>query len=116
MDVTRRKLIAILTGLATLPASNALADRKRRRRGRRRDDDHDDHEEAAKARRSGEILPLGDIIDEVNKTYKGEIVSIEFEREDGVWVYEIKMVTPDNRYLEIYVDAKTNQITKVGGK
>lgn len=52
----------------------------------------------------------------MQKQYPGEVVGVKFEKEDGVWVYEFKMVMPDGRYVEIYVDAKTKQIIKVEGK
>ena len=122
MKINRRRFIVSLAALATLPAHEAVADRKRRRRGRDRehDEDHDnddhDYERADRARRSGDIVPLRDVLESVRKTFKGEIVGIEFEKESGFWVYEIKMVAQDGRYLEIYVDAKSNKVLKVEGK
>ena len=117
MNINRRQVIASLVALAILPAHKALADRRRRRRGKDRehDDDHD-YEHADRARRSGDIVPLRDVLDSVRKDFQGEIVGIEFEKKDGLWVYEIKMVAQDGRYLEIYVDAKSNKILKVEGK
>ncbi len=94
--------------------------RKRRKRRRYRDNDGDksrhDHERAATARKSGDIRPLQEVLAKVKKTHRGEVVGVEFEMEDGIWVYELKIVTPKGRYLKIYVDAKTTKILKVRGR
>ena len=119
VQISRRHFIASLAAFTVLSASPVLADSRRGRRGRRRkhdDNRHHDHEDAARARKSGDVLPLRDILEKLERTQQGEIVSIEFDKEDGVWVYEIKMVTSDGRYLEIYVNAKSNEILKIEGK
>lgn len=116
MLVHRRYMLLLAAALVAVPACDVFAKRGRGRGGD--DDDHawSDHEEADRARQSGEILPLNEILDDVQKQYPGEVVGVKFEKEDGVWVYEFKMVMPDGRYVEIYVDAKTKQIIKVEGK
>jgi len=120
MNLNRRKFIVGAAALTSWPVATAFADRKRKRKRRDDDDDDDDHddhdyEDALKARESGDALPLRDILDELNKTHKGNIVGIEFEKEDEIWVYEIKMVTAEGRFLEIYVNARTNRIIKIKG-
>lgn len=124
MLVDRRLLLASLLALAVMPASNALADRGesdddqhgRSRRSGRRDQDDRDHQAAARALAAGEIRPLEEILEIVRKAHPGEIAGIEFERKDGRWLYEIKLITPDSRYVEIYVDAHDKQIIKIEGK
>ena len=115
----RRVFVATLLAgaVATLVIFPAFADR--RSRNEREDDDDDDdydHEAARRARATGEIAPLSEILKHIRKTRKGEVVEVELEREDGRWLYEIKLITPKNRYLEIYVDAKTKAILKVEGE
>lgn len=121
MKRSRRQFVTLLAALSVLHVPMALADRKHRERdGKHGDDDDDEHHhdyrDAASARRSGDALPLREILDEVGKTHKGQIVGIEFKRKDDVWIYEIKLVTEEGRYLEIYVDAKSKAILKVEGK
>jgi len=111
-------LIAAMGGSLASPL--AFADRKRRGSDDDDDDDNDDddpdHEAARRARAAGEIAPLTQIIEHVRKKHAGEIVGIELDREAGRWVYEVKLITPRNRYLEIYVDARGGDILKVEGE
>lgn len=116
----------MLASLLALPATEALADRKGgRRRGRRRgrddhDDDHDDdyydYKRAIKARKSGQIRPLSDILDTVSASFKGRYIAIEFKQRPTGAFYEIKLLTPDGQYLDITVDAKANRIVRVLGQ
>lgn len=118
MHASRRKVILGILALATLASGQrlALADGKRRRRGKSDDDHDDDHEAAARARADGEILPLTEIIEAISHSHPGEIVGVELERDEGIWIYEIKLVTPEGRYLEIYVDARDKQVVKIEDK
>lgn len=117
MDFTRRRLLACaaLSGLAAAPALEAAArdNDREHRSGRRRDDDYKD---AARAREAGEITPLADVLAVVRAAHPGEVVGIELERKNNRWLYEVKLVTPERRYLEIYVDAHDKTIVKVEGK
>lgn len=115
MPINRRQLIGLFATVALLPGTKAWGDGGRRRRRGREGDDHD-YENAYDARRSGDILPLRDILTNVRAIYPGEIVGVEFEREDGLQVYELKILQTDGRYLEIYVDARTGAVLKVEGK
>lgn len=74
------------------------------------DDDHEDHDRAFRALREGEARPLADILEKVEEQLGGDIVGIEFERENGRYVYELKIVAPDGRLREVNVDAMTAEI------
>lgn len=114
MRINRRKLVGLLAALALLPGPSAWADRGRGRG--RGGHDEDDYEDAYKARRSGDILPFSAILTEVRAAFPGEVVGVEFEREDGKAIYEVKVLQDNGRYLEVYVDARTGIVTKVEGK
>ncbi len=101
---------AALFALAALMLAGPSPAKARRGRGR------DDHEDAEAAVRSGQVRPLEEILAEIKKQYPGEVVGVEFESEQGMWVYEVKLIAPDGRYLEIYADARTAAIIKVEGK
>jgi uncharacterized membrane protein YkoI len=71
------------------------------------DDDDNDYEEALRALQQGQVKPLSDIIEKVQKQLGGDVIGVEFERDGGRYVYEIKIVGPDGRLREVYVDAMT---------
>ncbi|MEJ1158356.1 PepSY domain-containing protein [Prosthecomicrobium sp. N25] len=95
-------LLALLIGVAG-PAA-AAAER------------HADHETARRAVERGEAKPLAEILPAVAAQAGGEIVGVEFEREDGRWVYEIRVLDPVGRRREIYVDARDGRILKRKGE
>ncbi len=69
-----------------------------------------DSDRAYRALERGEVRPLAEILAAVEERLKGEIVGVEFEREDGRHVYEFEVITPAGRLLEVYVDAATGAI------
>ncbi|MCB1519755.1 MAG: PepSY domain-containing protein [Hyphomicrobiaceae bacterium] len=120
MPFDRRTLIAGIVAAAGLGfwRPPAYADRDRHGREGHDDDHHDDvdHRAAARAREAGEIVSLSEILEHVQRTHPGEIVGVELERKKGRWLYEIKLVSPENRLFEIYVDASDKTIVKIKGK
>lgn len=79
-------------------------------------DGHKDHERARKALLSGEVLSLRQVLDRVAGEYPGEPVEIEFEQDDGIYVYEIKLLQPSGTILKMKVDARTGNVIKVKGR
>ncbi len=77
--------------------------------------DHD-HDRARRALEAGEILPLGTIIHRLERTYPGQIIEVELERDDGVWVYEIKLLRDNGSLLKLKVDARDAALLGVKGR
>lgn len=73
------------------------------------DNRHSDHEVALQALLRGEIMSLETVLAEVRKTHQGEFVGVELEMKHGLWVYGIKLLTPDQRLTKIRVDARTGK-------
>lgn len=98
--------LVTLLGSAWLLMSVALGDDGRRgdRHGR------DDHERARAALERGEVRPLAWILERVGARLGGEVMEVEFEKDDGRYVYEFEIVTPDGRWREVEVDAKTGRV------
>lgn len=96
---SRRSVLAAFVA-AVLVASAAWADDGH-------EEDDDDHDAARGAVERGEALPLGDILDRVQGRLPGRILEVEFERDDGAWVYEFTVLRADGRRVEVYVDAAT---------
>lgn len=128
MTIDRRLL---LTLFATLAVGAAIADDDHRENHDKRErheknewqlkggkhelDEMFDHRAADAARRAGEIRPLREILEAVEAQHPGEVVGVLFGREDGIWIYEIKVLTPSGRYVEVYVDARTKKVIKTEG-
>jgi uncharacterized membrane protein YkoI len=68
---------------------------------------------ALEAFQRGEIKPLSEVLAVARAKLPGEVVKIELEREDGIWVYEIKILTASVRVREIEINAKTLDIIKM---
>jgi uncharacterized membrane protein YkoI len=111
MEWMLKRRTALLLGLALVGAAGGLA---------RADDDGDDdhrrdrdHERARRALEEGRARPLAEILEVVQDRLDGEVIGVEFDREDGRYVYEFKVIAPDGRLREIYVDALSAEILKV---
>lgn len=74
-----------------------------------------DHEQARHALEAGEILPLRTVMDQVERDYPGQIVKIEFERDDGMWLYKIKVLQSGGRLVKIKIDARDGTVLKIKG-
>lgn len=72
--------------------------------------DPHDHDRARAALERGEVLPLAEILATVAAQVPGEVVEVELEREHGDWVYELKVIAPDGRVLEVLVDAAAGRL------
>lgn len=72
--------------------------------------DRSDHDRARDAVRSGQTLPLSEILARIRLQLRGEIVHVKFEREDGRYVYEFRVVSPDGRLRSVHVDAANANI------
>jgi uncharacterized membrane protein YkoI len=79
-------------------------------------DERHDHDQAREAVEHGEALPLDAVLAAVEKKVVGEVVGIEFEKNEGVWVYELKVVDAAGHVIEVLADAKTATIIRVEGE
>lgn len=69
-----------------------------------------DFEIAKDAVARGEILPLAEILKKVHLDFPGRVIEVEVEFSDGLRVYEVELVTPDGRLVEIDLDARTGDV------
>ncbi|MBN9602144.1 MAG: PepSY domain-containing protein [Afipia felis] len=68
---------------------------------------------ALDAFKGGEIKPLPDVLAVVREKIPGEVVKVELDREKGVWVYEVKILTPSGKRRKVEIDASTLAIVKM---
>lgn len=92
--------LALLLALVALPVS---ADPSGKGHG-------GDHDRARAAVSAGEILPLAALLPTLETRFGARLIEVELDRDDRRLVYEIEMITPAGRILEIEVDAKTGAI------
>lgn len=75
---------------------------------------HDiDQDEALKLREGGLILPLESLLEKALSRYPGaRLLEAELEFDDGIYMYEVELLTRDGVAREIELDAATGQILK----
>ncbi len=78
--------------------------------------DDDDHDRARQALLAGKVLSLRDVLDKVMADYPGEPIEIEFEEDDGVYEYEIKLLQPAGNIIKLKVDASTGEVIGLKGR
>lgn len=81
-----------------------------------RDDLKHDHERARAAVQAGEVLPLPVLLERLQRSHPGRVLELELEREDGRWVYELKLLQADGQLLKLELDARTADVLKIKRK
>ena len=73
--------------------------------------DDDDHERARELVKSGEIIPLEQLLQQVIGQRSGSLrlLEAELEREQGRLVYELELVDEQGVVRELLFDAKTGE-------
>jgi uncharacterized membrane protein YkoI len=69
-----------------------------------------DFERAQEAVERGEILPLAEILGVVQVAHPGRVIEVELEFAEGLHVYEVELITPEGRLIEVDVNATTGEI------
>lgn len=76
-----------------------------------------DQNRSRMAMQAGEIMPLRQVLELVEKNYPGQVLEVELEREheegERFWIYEIKLLNDDGRLQKLLVDAKTGEVLGV---
>ncbi len=70
----------------------------------------DDMERVRQLRFSGVILPLSDILKNIEQQYPGTLLEVELEDEHNGLVYEIEMLGQDQVIRHLEVDASTGKV------
>jgi uncharacterized membrane protein YkoI len=72
-----------------------------------------DYREAHRLVQEGRILPLAEILERVQSEVPGQVIEVELELDDGVYEYELKIISPDGKVLEVEVDAASGKILDI---
>ncbi|WP_019339744.1 PepSY domain-containing protein [Stutzerimonas stutzeri] len=72
-----------------------------------------DQDEALRLRRDGLILPLESLLNQAMERHPGaRLLEAELEEEDGLFVYEIELLTADGVARELELDARDGRLLK----
>ena len=62
------------------------------------------------------LVPINTVIDAAQDAVPGTVVEAELEKEHGRWVYEVEIITPERKKVEMIFDAHTGAIISIGKK
>ena len=75
--------------------------------------DKHDHDRARQAVQAGQVLPLPAVLDHLQREVPGQVLEVELEQKRGLWIYEIKLLTPAGQLTKVLLDAQTAQVLRV---
>lgn len=78
--------------------------------------DESDHERARQALQAGKVLPLGAVLDIVEREFPGQVVKVEFEEDDDEFIYEIRLLQSGGGILKLKIDARDGTVLSVKGR
>ena len=102
-----RRLILSCVALCLLGASPLL---------RADDDDHGAHELARQALEQGRVLPLRAVLEKIERDYQGQALKVEFEQDDGRFLYNIRLLQSDGRMVKLKVNAVDGKVLEIKRK
>jgi hypothetical protein len=74
------------------------------------DDANHSYDRALRASAAGEILTMSAILEHLRALTPGRILDTELEQEDGIWVYEFKILTVKGELYELVIDARNGKV------
>ena len=75
-----------------------------------------DHDRARAAVQAGEVMPLPALLERVQRSHPGRVLRVELERDDGRWIYELRVLQADGRLLKLEVDARSAEVLEAETK
>lgn len=80
------------------------------------DDDNGAHERAREALEQGRVLPLRTVLEKIERDYQGQALKVEFEQDDGRFLYKIRLLQSDGRMVKLKVNAVDGQVLEIKRK
>ena len=74
-----------------------------------------DQETALTIFESGEVIALQEILKDVQNRYNAELLEVELEFKDPVWIYKIQIIVDDTQLLKLIYDAASGKLNDVIG-
>jgi len=73
----------------------------------------DDHDQAFRLREAGEILPLQQILDKLDRNGVQRVLAVELEHEDDRYVYELEVLNDHGEVWEHRYDARSGELLNI---
>jgi uncharacterized membrane protein YkoI len=68
-------------------------------------------DEALRLREQGKIIALEELMVHIKKTYPdARLLEVELEHEDGIYMYEVELLTQDGVVRELEIDARNGTV------
>ncbi|WP_223730968.1 MULTISPECIES: PepSY domain-containing protein [Ensifer] len=100
----------LLLGLPLLPGPARADDDRSHAAG---DDDVPSHDDLSELVREGRIHPLAVLKAQVLTKLPGELIDVRVERDDGVIIYEFRILRESGRVTEVEVEAASGRIVEI---
>ena len=72
-----------------------------------------DQDRARLALERGEIRPLDEVLRAVRDKAPGDVVSLDLKRDDGRWLYKLRILGTDGRRRDVKIDASSLKLLDV---
>jgi len=69
-----------------------------------------EQDRARAAVQAGKVLPLKTLLERLEREHPGQVLEVEFEQDDGRWIYEIKLLQPGGRLVKLKLDAASGAL------
>lgn len=69
-----------------------------------------DQDRARAAVQAGQVLPLRTVLERLEREHPGQVLEVELEREDGRWVYDVKLLQASGRLVKLALDAGSGEV------
>ncbi|MDU7586558.1 MAG: PepSY domain-containing protein [Acidovorax sp.] len=107
MNALRRPFVLMALAVAAATAGTAAQAAER---------GHGDHDLARQALERGQVLPLRTVLEKVEREYQGQVLKVEFEHDDGRFLYEIRLLQQDGRMAKLKIDAVDGRVLQIKRK
>lgn len=71
-----------------------------------------DQDRARAAVLAGQVLPLKALLERLERDHPGRLLEVELEDDDGVLVYEVRLLQPDGRLVKLKIDAASGDVLR----
>ena len=76
----------------------------------------EDHDDVMRAVEQGLVQPFSSLKSKVSEQLHGRIIRVELEEDDDIWIYELKLIDPNNNIVKVEYDAQTLTILEIKGR